>query len=182
VECDVTTQEAAKALGLLLQGNGNMLERLLSPLQPLQTPELPEMQALARGAISVRFFRHYSGFFRGCVREHHKAKEPVAKKLLYAYRVALTGVHLLRTGELETDVNRLGPEYGLPEVVELVAFKREHGEKSALPFDVDQRHRANLGRLEAMLQSARDDTTLPPRPENATAVSRWLIELRKANL
>ena len=31
VECDLTTNEAGSALSLLLNGNGNMLERILSP-------------------------------------------------------------------------------------------------------------------------------------------------------
>ena len=104
LECDYTSHEARKALSLLLRGNGNMLERILSPFQLYETPELDALQALARGAISKRFADHYRGFFKGMCREHERSEEPHAKTLLYAYRVALTGIHLLRTGELIGDV------------------------------------------------------------------------------
>lgn len=177
VECDVTTQEAREALRLLLRGNGNMLERVLSPLQAVPPPE--GLQDLARGAVCARFFRHYAGFFRGRLREIDKAPAPIAKNLLYAYRVALTGAHLLRTGELETDVNVLAPQYGFAEVSELVAFKREHGEKSALDAATDARHRAHLPRLEALLVEARDATSLPDTPPNGAALSDWLVQVRR---
>ena len=62
------------------------------------------LQALARGAVSKRFADHYRGFFQGMCREHERSERRKAKTLLYAYRVALTGVHLLRTGELIGDV------------------------------------------------------------------------------
>ena len=37
----------------------------------------------------------------------------VCEALLYAYRVALTGVHLLETGEVIGDVRETGPIYGI---------------------------------------------------------------------
>ena len=182
VECDLTTQEARKALTLLLGGNGNMLERILSPLQVVDAAAVEALQALARGCISKRFSRHYAGFFKGKRRDHLKAPKPVAKNLLYAYRVALTGVHLLRSGTLETDVTVLGPEYGFPEVAELVAWKRAHGEHCALEGAMDVRHQGNLDRLEGLLQLARSESTLPERPSSAAAISAWLVAQRLADL
>lgn len=41
VEHDLTTHEAGKALGLLARGNGNVLERLLSPLQLVESTSTP---------------------------------------------------------------------------------------------------------------------------------------------
>ncbi|HEY8374964.1 MAG TPA: nucleotidyltransferase domain-containing protein, partial [Nannocystis sp.] len=120
LECDLSLIEVGRALALLLAGNGNMLERLLTPFQLYTSPEVEELQALARGAISRRFIRHYQGFFRGTCREHERSQPPRAKGLLYAYRVALTGVHLLRTGELETDLRRLAPMCGYEDALALI--------------------------------------------------------------
>jgi hypothetical protein len=48
----------------------------------------------------------------------------------YSYRVALTGIHLMRTGTLEPNLLTLAPEFGYGDVAELAALKRagvEHG-------------------------------------------------------
>lgn len=44
IECDLTTNEASDALRLLLSGNGNMLERILSPTQPTSPPILKSFE------------------------------------------------------------------------------------------------------------------------------------------
>lgn len=182
VECDLTTHEIQKAFGLLLAGNGNMLERFESPVQLYDTAAADALRQLSRGARSTRYVRHYSGFFRGMCREHTRGEAPKAKTLLYAYRVALTGVHLLLTGELVCDVRRLGPEHGFPEVLELVHYKATHHEKSAVPADMDARHRANWPRLDALLGEAKDRSPLPAEPANVAECEAWLVERRLADL
>ncbi len=182
VECDLTTHEIQKAFSLLLQGNGNMLERFESPIQLYETSTVSTLRQLSLGARSSRYIRHYAGFFKGMCREHERALRPLAKTLLYTYRVALTGAHLLRTGELECDVRELAPEYGFAEALELVAFKASQREKAAVPEHVDRRHRANWPKLDALLQDARARTPLPPEPQNVAECEAWLIEQRLADL
>jgi predicted nucleotidyltransferase len=179
VECDLTTNEAGSALSLLLNGNGNMLERILSRFQLVSSAETVELQALARGAISRRFARHYAGFFRGCCREHER--EPTAKALLYSYRVALTGIHLLRTGELDADVTALAPRYGF-DVDELVTIKREGTEHGGLDRTIDEAHRAAWPVLEAELAAAEAASPLPPEATNRVELETWLVETRLADL
>lgn len=139
VECDLTLHEVGQALRGLLRGNGNMLERILSPFQLFSGPEPDALSRLARASVSRQFFDHYSGYFRGVCREHERAKAPTAKRLLYAYRVALTGTHLLRTGELEADLVRLAQLYDYPDALTLIERKRAGAEKSAVPAPVDGR-------------------------------------------
>ena len=177
-ECDLTLHEADKALRLLLSGNGNMLERILSPLQLYPTDALAELQQLAQAAICQRFGRHYRGFFTGMCREHQAVPQPGVKSLLYSYRVALTGIHLMRSGELEANINQLAPEYGFAPVLELVSYKREHAEKSALPAELDQAHRAGWPRLTEMLDSAITDSPLPAEAGNRSELSAWLVTRR----
>ena len=47
-ECDLTTNAAGAALSLLLQGNGNMLERILSPYQLVMSEEVRALQGRGR--------------------------------------------------------------------------------------------------------------------------------------
>lgn len=180
IECDLTTNEAGPALDLVLAGNGNMLERILSPLQLVAGPEVAQLQALARGAISARAARHYGGFFRGCQREHER--RPTAKAMLYSYRVALTGIHLLVTGELETDVTLLAPRYRFDDVVDLVVLKGEGAEHGPLPEALDRHHRARWPVLAARLADAEGGTHLPAEAPNRAEVDAWLVSTRLADL
>jgi len=180
VEHDLTTHEAGKALALLLRGNGNVLERIFTPIQLTSSEATSELAELARGALSTRFFPHYRGYFAGMCREH--ASSPRAKSLLYTYRVALTGVHLLRAGVVRGDVLANAAEHGVTGVEELIAFKREHGEKAAIDPRLDAEHRARWPALEAMLERARDESALPAEPPNRAAFDAWLIERRLASL
>ena len=178
VECDYTSHEAKKALKLLLGGNGNMLERILSPIQLYETDALRALQELAEAAISKQFVSHYRGYFKGMCSEHGKREAPHAKSLLYSYRVALTGVHLMNTGELVADLNETSVEYGFPDVAELIAFKQEHGEKCALPDEMNERYTRRWPELEEMLTSALKQSRLPDTPPNREEMSDWLRNLR----
>lgn len=182
VECDLTLTEIGKAIALLLAGNGNILERLLTPFQLYPSPELAQLQELARRAVSRRFARHYMGFFRGMCREHERGAPPRAKSLLYAYRVALTGVHLLRTGELVADLRQLAPRYGYEGALSLIRLKVEGAEKGAVPPDIDAVHRDAWERLERDLQAALDQSPLPEEAPNEAACDAWLVDLRKRRL
>jgi uncharacterized protein len=176
VECDLTTNEAGSALSLLLNGNGNMLERVLSPLQLTRSDEVLALQTLARAAVSRLFVRHYAGFFRGCQREHDR--EATAKTMLYSYRVALTGVHLLRTGRLEPNLALLAPEFGYGDVAELIAIKQHGTEHGPLPSDLDEHHRRRWPALEQALIDAEADSTLPAEAPNRSDIEAWLIATR----
>lgn len=175
VECDLTTHEAGTALSLLLSGNGNMLERFTSPYQLIDGAE--ELAELAKGSVSKASYRHYNGYLKG-MRHEHGLKHR-AKTALYCYRVALTGAHLMKTGEIEPNLTILAPLYGF-DVQALIEFKREHGEKCSLSADLDASHMATFDTLEQGLADAHAASSLPETPPNRDAVQAWLIEQRLA--
>jgi len=181
-ELDLTLTEARQALDLLLRGNGNMLERILSPHQLVRNAETQELQALARGTISRRYFRHYQGFFRGKCRDHARADRPEAKSQLYIYRVALTGIHLLRTGELETDLQIMAQIYGYEEALDLIALKQQGSEHGSVPPQIDAHHRGAWPRLASALEEAYATSQLPDRAPNGEAISTWLVGRRLREL
>lgn len=177
IEIDYTSHELAVALRLLLKGNGNILERILSPYQLLDSAPVTELQALTRGAISRKFFHHYRGFFGRACRDWRAAEPRTVKGLLYAYRSALTGIHLLRAGECVGEVTRLAATYGFAQVSALVARKclgTEHGALTETDgFEGD------LERLETSLQAAHSESSLPEEAANADAINDFLVRMRK---
>jgi hypothetical protein len=126
------------------------------------------------------FVRRYAGFFRGCQREHER--EATAKTMLYSYRVALTGVHLLRSGVLEPNLTVLAPTFGYHDVADLVALKQAGTEHGPLPDDLDQHHRRRWPELERALIDAEAESTLPAASPNASDIEAWLISRRLAEL
>lgn len=165
-EMDLSSHELHQAAGLLLKGNGNMLERLLGPCVVLRSPAGEELTALAKRLLSTRVSHHYRGFFERMLVDHEKMKatsSSTAKKLLYAYRVALTGAHLLGTGELVTDVRELAPRYGF-DVTTLLEMKRT---REKAPVVDDAFFVADAVGLRALLEDKRRTSVLPDAPDEA---------------
>ena len=104
------------------------------------------------------------------------------KKLLYVLRTALTGVHLLRTGELETDVTRLVDDHNLASARDLVEAKRAGERTAANPALLDA-WRPELARVLSDLDASWRQTVLPEEPpEDALgALEAWLVALRRSH-
>lgn len=178
VECDLTTHEAKKALGLLIKGNGNLLERLCSPYQVLDGPEVASLRALVPHALSRRVHHHYAGYCRGMQAEHLRDGFRV-KSLLYSFRVALTGIHLLQSGEVVADLNTLATPLGFPELHALIARKQQGAEKEPLTAEESERFQARWPELLERLTEARDRSQLPEEPAGVDVIDGWLVEARK---
>ncbi|HYH66026.1 MAG TPA: nucleotidyltransferase domain-containing protein, partial [Urbifossiella sp.] len=99
-----------------------------------------------------------------------------AKTLLYAYRVVLTGVHLLETGEVQAHLPTLNARFGLDYVPELIRRKAA-AEVGTLPGEDAAFHRAELARWEARLDAAHAASTLPDAAP-VDALDRFLVDLR----
>jgi predicted nucleotidyltransferase len=177
VEVDYTSNEIGAVLAGVLGGNGNYVERLLGDLVLQATAELAELRPLVRRALSRRVHRHYRGFASQQRAGLDAAGTPTAKKLLYVLRTALTGTHLLATGELVTDVTQLLDRHDLSDARELVELKRA-GERAPLPEAIAARWRGRLDALFDQLDRARDRSPLPAEPSNIMEVEAWLVAHR----
>ncbi len=179
VEVDYSSNELGPVLHGVLQGNGNFVERLLTPHALRTSPELEGLRPLVRGVLSQRLHRHYRGFAHGQRREWEKTGFASAKKLLYVLRTALTGTHALLTGEVEADLTVLMDRYGFGEAGELVTWKRR-GERSELSAELSEHWRGQVGRAFEQLDAARDRSVLPEEPQGSEALETWLLDLRRA--
>ena len=100
------------------------------------------------------------------------------KPLLYVYRVLLTGIHLMRSGEIEANLLRLNEDFKLPHIPELIQQKVEGTEKGSLD-DADMSfHEAEYARLVSDLEAAHQTCTLPDVPSGKAALNDLLVRVR----
>ena len=177
IEVEMVSHDLAKYLGLLVKNNGYVLEQIFSPLVVRGQEFLDRLRPIARRCITRHHYHHYRGFLGTQRKLLDKQEEKMVKSVLYAYRVVLTGIHLLRTGEVESNLPRLAEIYSLDFAPELIARKEQ--EKVTDPTLDWPFHDAKLTELEAQLDRAFADSTLPEH-RNRESVDAFLIEHRLA--
>jgi uncharacterized protein len=184
-EVDFVAYEAAKLLQLLVKGNGNALEMVFSPLVVGGEEFLRELRPIAAKAACRASVHHYRGFYQSQRKQFEKDEPKKVKTLLYAYRTVLTGIHLMRTGEVIPHLPTLckiygfsgfGKVIGLSTVSELIEKKQaaEFGSLTNIDWEY---HRGVLDRLEVELEAAHAESRLPesgPFEE----LDRFLVEQR----
>lgn len=177
VDLDWVAHDVRKFCRLMTGHNGYVLEQLYSPLVVVETEALRELRELGRGCITRPTVRHYLGFAHGR-RKRLAEPDPTVKHLLYAYRVYLSGIHLMQTGEIEAHLGTLNDAYRRPEIDDLVARKREGAEKMKLdPGELD-RHASLLDALERELDEAHARSRLPDEPMTVRELDAFVVRLR----
>ncbi|WP_435216880.1 nucleotidyltransferase domain-containing protein [Streptomyces sp. bgisy034] len=175
VEMDLVTHDLRKFVRLMLRRNGYVLEQLLSPLVVHTTDTHRELADLAPGVLTGHHAHHYRGFAGTQWRLFQKTGE--LKPLLYTFRALLTGVHLMRSGEVQAHLPTLLGEVDAPGYLpELIAAKaaREHGSA-----DVDHtRVAADVERLHGVLDEAQAVSALPDAPAAHDALHAFVVRIR----
>ncbi len=175
-QIDLAAHDVKRFLELLLNKDGNVLEQLYSPLVVYGGPHLEELRALARGCLTRHFYHHYSGFARSQLERWARESPPQVKTLLYVYRVLLTGILLLETGQVEANLLRLNEVFRLPFIPDLIAQKQR--EQATLAGADRALHQETIARLQARLGAAFQASSLPERPVNRSALSAFLVRVR----
>ena len=180
LEIDLVTHDIKKFIGLLLRKNGYVLEQLHSPLVVWTTPEHEQLKAFARGCVTRHHSHHYLGFARTQWGLFAKESPRRVKPLLYVYRVLLTGIHLMRTGEVEANLPRLNEEFRLAYIDDLIARKVAGPERSTLQDADTAMHERDYERLTRDLEAAHEASQLPDAPSTSTrdALNDVLVRLR----
>ncbi|MFD8739797.1 DNA polymerase beta superfamily protein [Streptomyces sp. NPDC059618] len=175
-EMDLVTHDLRKFVRLMLRRNGYVLEQLLSPLVVHSGDGHRELISLAPGVLTRHHAHHYRGFAATQWRLFEKSGE--LKPLLYTFRVLLTGIHLMRSGEVQADLPTLAgqisssPAY----LTDLIAAKaeREHG-AADVPHP---RVEADVERLHVLLDEAQESSALPDAPSAYEALQDFVVRVR----
>jgi len=178
MELDLVTHDIAKFFGLLLQRNGYVLEQLYSPLVVCTTPEHEELKEIADSCITRHHGHHYLGFSKTQWKLFEKETPHRVKPLLYVYRVLLTGIHLMQTGQVEANLVQLNERFGLPYIPELIARKLAGPEKSVLEAADLAFHQAEFERLTRTLEQAMLDSQLSESPSGSAQLNDLLVRTR----
>ncbi|GER83813.1 MAG: nucleotidyltransferase domain-containing protein [Thermogemmatispora sp.] len=180
LEVDLVTYDVRKCLTLLLGKNGNVLEAIYSPLVIHTTPEHEELKALAMRCVTRYYAYHYLGFARNRLKQASHKQPPSIKSVLHTYRVILTGLHLVRTGELEANLRRLNEVFRFSSVADLIARKEAGGEKAQLEEGAVALYEAEWRRLLSDLEQSVESSVLPVKPDAQAqaGLNDLLIRLR----
>lgn len=180
LEMDIVSHDVKKFFGLMLKKNGYVLEQLHSPLIVHTTPEHDELKSIAKGCVTRHHAHHYFGFAETQWGLFLKESPRRVKPLLYVYRVLLTGIWLMRTGEIEANLLTLNAAFRLPFIDELVQRKLAGPEQLTLDDADIALHTSEYERLRAMLQEAHEASTLPELPSDVTraALNDLLVRIR----
>lgn len=176
VEIDLVTHDIKKYFELLLKRNGNILEQIFSPMIQRDTAYFDELREIASGCITSNHGHAYRGYAQKIWKSFEKQKR--LKPLLYVFRVLLSGVHLMETGEVESNIMRLNHRYRLPYLSDLIALKLQGSEDTLLEdLDLDFYGR-EYRRLVRKLDDARMASNLPDEPRGKPELHDLLIRLR----
>jgi len=178
LEIDLVTHDAKKFFGLMLKKNGYVLEQVLSPLVVHTSSAHEQLRALAPQCVTKHHAHHYLGFAATQWKLFQKDDPPRVKPLLYVYRVLLTGIHLMRTGEVEANLVHLNETFGLPYIPDLIQQKIAGPEKGTLDRADLAFHAAEYARLVAELENAHQDSCLPETAGCAAAMHDLLVQIR----
>lgn len=178
VEIDLVTHDAKKFFGLMLRKNGYVMEQVFSPLVVHTTPYHEELKAIAKNCLTRHHAHHYLGFAATQWKLFEKDNPPHVKPLLYVYRVLLTGIHLMRTGEIEANLVRLNEDAKLPYVAEFIERKKAGPEKGRLDEMDLSFHEKEYDRLCRELEAASEASHLPETPSGAAALNDLLVKIR----
>ncbi|MFL5245049.1 MAG: DNA polymerase beta superfamily protein [Gemmataceae bacterium] len=178
LEIDLVTHDAHKFFTLLLKKNGYVLEQILSPLVVHTTPEHAELSEIANNCITRHHAHHYLGFAETQWKLFQKDDPSHVKPLLYVYRVLLTGIHLMQTGEIQANLGRLNESFNLAYIPELIDRKVGGTEKGRLEKPDLGFHQREFERLRAALELAYQESKLPEAPSGAAALHDLLVRIR----
>ncbi len=178
LELDLVTHDAKKFFGLMLKKNGYVLEQLYSPLIVQTSPEHEELKEIGKRCITKFHAYHYFGFAKTEWKLFEKENPHRVKPLLYIFRVLLTGIHLMRTGEIEANLVTLNEVFDISYIPELIERKVNGKEKSVLPETDLEFYRKEYERLVGELEKAQERSNLPENADAKAGLNDLLIRLR----
>jgi uncharacterized protein len=92
----------------------------------------------------------------------------VSSVLLCTYRVLLTAIYLMRSGEIEANLLTLNKDFRLPFLHELIARKLSGPEKVSISGADISFHEVEVNRLRQELEAAYGTSRLPELPSEET--------------
>ncbi|NTW00972.1 MAG: nucleotidyltransferase [Oscillochloris sp.] len=178
LELDLVTHDVEMFCRQLLRRNGHILEQLCSPLIVHTTPTHAALRELVPQIITRHHANHYLGFAAAQWQTFTQSDPKQVKPLLYVFRVLLSGIHLMRTGEVESNIAQLNAIFQLPYIPDLMARKLAGSEQSTLDAADTALFSSEYTRLRAELEAAYATSSLPDMPSARAEINTLLVHVR----
>jgi uncharacterized protein len=177
---DFQLYELHKALKMLLNNNGNIVEMLLSPT--CFFIDDTKWLILGRKFLTRKLAPYYKGYFDS-QRKRAMANRG-SKALVYTFRELLTGIWVMRTGNLIHDFYTLKEEfcnvYGqLPLLDE---YMERHRWRESMSAGAIREFETKWKELEVLLDEAVTDSPLPESYDGYDELNQILLEYRLENM
>ena len=117
LDFEYCSHEFKKLCQMLLKKNGCVAEQVLSP----HVVQTSEAHAELCEIVPLCYSRHMAHHFQSQARLHWQVANGRSRGLLYAFRVLLSGIHLMRARELVSDLPELRERFDLPWLDDLLA-------------------------------------------------------------
>ena len=177
---DLQLYELGKALRMLDNNNGNLVELFLADTAFYSAPTPQFWEQLAKRFLTKSLAKYYVGYYTS--QRNRAAKNRGSKALVYTYREALAGIVLLETGELihgfwalKERFRRLHPEW---DFALLEAFMRKEYWREPVSEEPMRRFEAEWDRLLKMLCQAEEHSTLPGYHGQTRRLNQILLDAR----
>jgi uncharacterized protein len=178
MELDLVTYDLTKFILLMLQKNGLVLEQLFSPLIIQAMPEHAELKAIAPKVLTRHHIHHYVGFANAQWKLFLRDEPRRVKPILYTFRVLLSGIYLMQTGQIESNLVNLNQHFNLSYVPELIERKISGHEQGTLESADVEFYESEFNRLIQALYTAQEQTHLPEAPSAKAELNELLIKIR----
>lgn len=178
VPVESVSHDVAKFCRLLLKSNGYALEQLYSPLIVETSPEHDQLKAIAQGCITRQGVKHWLGFSDS--QRLSVEKYPRVKTVLYVYRILLAGLHMMRNGTLESNLQRLNQTAKNPVIRDLIQRKQDGLELMAVSSEYLSWFEKDFASLRRELIETAETSSLPDKPSELTqaAVNKFVVRTR----
>ena len=144
-------------------------------------PAHDELKRIGKRCVTRHHAHHYFGFARTEWKLFSKELAPRVKPLLYIFRVLLTGINLMQTGEVEANLPKLNEKFRLPYLPELIERKTGGAERGILP-DADLGfYQKEYERLVLELEKETERSVLPETTNAKSDLNDLLIRIRLKN-
>ena len=179
----LVTHDARKYFNLLLNHNAQILEEIFSPLTVRTTEAHEELRQIAQTHLTRRHSAHHLATARKLMLDRiERTDAPDIKFALHMYRCLLTGLHLMKTGEMEVHLPTLNTQANLAHIDELLARRQEGPEGKDLTRQEVQVCLREHNRLVGEIQHAAKNSPLPEQPPGPERLNDLLVRIRKSGL
>jgi hypothetical protein len=188
-EDEMVTHDIRKYFKLLLKNNGYILEQIFSPIVLHDSYDsytgksnLQSLREIAQLCITSSHHLHYAGFGYGEWKKFVTNPTKPVKRLLYVFRVMMCGIHLMRTGRVESNIWSLmeaNQDLAFPYIPKLIEEKLAGGERVELSTGHSfEFYTKEYLKLEEKLKMAAEHSSLHKEPRGREELQRFLLRLR----